>query len=134
MAFFTVGDESGELEAVAFPNVYRRAADILKEGQFVLLAGTIEVRGGRRQLIIRRAERLLVSALYINAGHALSDGPRLAALKQLLEQHHGSIPVYLYDEAKRKLLRLPERYAVDFTAPLVDELLSLFGAGRVAVK
>ncbi|WKA46786.1 DNA polymerase III subunit alpha [Geobacillus zalihae] len=134
MAFFTVGDESGELEAVAFPNVYRRAADVLKEGQFVLLAGTIEVRGGRRQLIIRRAERLLVSALYINAGHALSDGPRLAALKQLLEQHHGSIPVYLYDEAKRKLLRLPERYAVDFTAPLVDELLSLFGAGRVAVK
>ncbi|MFC0297302.1 DNA polymerase III subunit alpha [Geobacillus jurassicus] len=132
MAFFTVSDESGELEAVAFPAVYRRAAAELREGHFVLLAGTVDIRGGRRQLVVRRAERLMPSALYINASRA--DGSRLAALKQLLEQHCGSTPVYLYDEARRKLLRLPEQYAIALTAPLVDELLSLFGAGRIAVK
>ncbi|NNU83281.1 DNA polymerase III subunit alpha [Geobacillus sp. BMUD] len=132
MAFLTVSDESGELEAVAFPAVYRRASDELKEGNFVLLAGTVDARGGRPQLTIRRAERLTASALYIDVSR--QDKERLAALKPLLERHRGRTPVYLYDEAKRKLLRLPERYAADLTALLVDELLSLFGFGRVAVK
>ncbi|WP_342443869.1 DNA polymerase III subunit alpha [Geobacillus sp. FSL W8-0032] len=132
MAFLTIGDESGEVEAVAFPPIYARAAAELVEGAFVLLSGTMERRGGRRQLVIRRAWGLPVSALYINASGA--DSGRLAALKQLLEQHSGRTPVYLYDERKRALLRLPERYAVALTAPFVDELIALFGFGAVAVK
>ncbi|KQB92308.1 DNA polymerase III subunit alpha [Geobacillus sp. PA-3] len=132
MAFITVSDESGELEAVAFPSVYARAAGELEEGNFVLLAGTVDMRAGRRQLVLRRAERLPTSALYIHA--SLADRSRLSALKLLLEQHRGSTPVYLYDETKRSLLRLPERYGVALTAPLIDELIALFGARRLAVK
>jgi len=132
MAFITVSDESGELEAVAFPAVYARSAGELTEGNFVLLSGTVEMRAGRRQLVLRRAERLPVSALYIRAN--LADKPPLFALKTLLERHQGRTPVYLYDEAKQKLLRLPERYGVALTAPVVDALFALFGAGRLAVK
>lgn len=73
-----------------------------------------------------------MSALYINASRA--DEAKLSKLKQLLEQQRGATPVYLYDEAKRTLLRLPEQYAVALTAPLVDGLLALFGFGRIAVK
>ncbi|AMX82632.1 DNA polymerase III subunit alpha [Geobacillus subterraneus] len=132
MAFITVSDESGEMEAVAFPSVYARAAGELAEGNFVLLAGTMEMRAGRRQLVLRRVERLSASALYIHA--RLADKPRLSALKPLLEQHRGSTPVYLYDEVKRTLLRLPEQYGVALTAPLIDALTALFGAGGLAVK
>ncbi|MED3842368.1 DNA polymerase III subunit alpha [Geobacillus stearothermophilus] len=132
MAFVTISDESGEVEAVAFPSIYARASDELAEGNFVLLLGTVDRRAGRRQLIIRRAGLLPVSALYINASRA--DEAKLSKLKQLLEQQRGATPVYLYDEAKRTLLRLPEQYAVALTAPLVDGLLALFGFGRIAVK
>ncbi|MGP3562151.1 DNA polymerase III subunit alpha [Geobacillus sp. BK01] len=132
MAFVTISDESGEVEAVAFPSVYARAAAELAEGNFVLLFGTVDRRAGRRQLVIRRAGCLPVSALYINA--SWGDEAKLSKLKRLLEQQRGVTPVYLYDEAKRALLRLPEQYAVTPTAPLVDGLLALFGPGRIAVK
>src|SRR5690625_1087269 len=44
MAFLTVGDESGEMEAVIFPDLYRHKHHLLQEESLVLITGKIEKR------------------------------------------------------------------------------------------
>jgi len=55
MAFLTISDESGEMDAVVFPDVYRKFGGRFKKDAFALLAGIVEKRNNRRQFVVKDA-------------------------------------------------------------------------------
>ena len=54
MAFLTVSDSSGEMEAVVFPNVYKKYLIYLEQGNLFLIEGKIEEQRRKAQFIIQK--------------------------------------------------------------------------------
>jgi DNA polymerase III subunit alpha len=139
MAFFTISDESGEAEAVAFPDVYSRYKQKLHKGAVLLFQGKIEIRQGHCQLVIKQILTMDeikkdIRSLYLKIStHHISTG-KLQTLKALLQQYPGSCPVFLYYEQEKRTVKLPQEYHVDLTNQCLDELRELLGAEYVAVK
>src|SRR5699024_5653588 len=52
MAFITISDETGEIDAVIFPNLYREVSPILAEESTISIAGKVSIRDQKKQIII----------------------------------------------------------------------------------
>lgn len=59
MAFLTLSDQSGDMEAVVFPNVLRKTAAVIIQGNILLVEAKMEQRLGKGQLIIQKAESIM---------------------------------------------------------------------------
>lgn len=139
MAFLALSDESGDLEAVAFPNVYTKARNLLDQGNVVILTGKMENRSDRTQLIISEAEtvddlkkRAKTLFLKIEELH-LAEG-KLQTVQNTLKKHRGTTPVILYYEKEKKSVRLPDEYNTEASAACLSELRNLLGEKNAAVK
>ncbi|MFB5164801.1 DNA polymerase III subunit alpha [Parageobacillus toebii] len=134
MAFFTVSDESGEMDVVAFPDVYRRYSSVLKKGTVRLLEGKVEVRKGKAQLVIRKADVPAMEALYVKIRPEHIASGKLFTLKELLKKYHGKTPVFLYYEQEQKMVKLTEEYDVALTDECIASLKALLGDEHIVVK
>lgn len=56
MAVLTVEDLHGTVEAIVFPRLYERSAEVFKEDAILVLEGKVDTRGERPQLVVDRAE------------------------------------------------------------------------------
>src|SRR5699024_287636 len=52
MAFITVSDESGEIEAVVFPALYREVNPILNESQIIYVEGKVSYHDNAKQITV----------------------------------------------------------------------------------
>jgi DNA polymerase III subunit alpha len=99
MARFTLSDEIGALEVVAFGRAYEGVSPKLKEDTPLLVLA--EVEKGEELRVLAQAvwtlEEVLEAprALEVEVDHALLDEKRVAHLKSLLDEHPGSLPLYL---------------------------------------
>ena len=57
MAFFTMSDQSGEMEAVVFPNVLKKMSTILQQGNILVVEGKIEERQGQNPIYCTKRSR-----------------------------------------------------------------------------
>lgn len=73
MATFSVEDEMAGLEAVAFPKVFAESADLLREGQVVLLGGRLQITERDSKLI---AEKIVAPRDVDQLGSYLNGGRR----------------------------------------------------------
>lgn len=134
MAFFTISDESGEMDAVAFPSVYSRYSAALEKGNIQLLEGKIDVRAGKPQLVIRQVLSLFTKALYIKIRPEHMAAGKLFTLKELLRKYHGNTPVFLYYEQEQKMVKLAEEYNAAVTDECIAALKELLGGEHIVVK
>ncbi|MDR4948847.1 DNA polymerase III subunit alpha [Neobacillus cucumis] len=143
MAFLTVSDASGEMEAVAFPNVFKRFPVLLKQGNIVLLEGKVEVRENARQFIIQQVfdlEEWLQThsekqpVLYIKVSLELQDETLLLRINQLLKKNKGNVQVVLHYEKTRKTIRLGNEYKVNPDPNVLNELRNILGSKNVVLK
>lgn len=58
MAFLKIADLTGEIEAVAFPSVYKNAIDILVAEKCIALSGKVSNRNGERSIIIEAVKEI----------------------------------------------------------------------------
>ncbi|WP_026676573.1 DNA polymerase III subunit alpha [Fictibacillus gelatini] len=136
MAFLTGSDETGELEMVAFPEQYHMYHPLLQKGEFLLLEGKIETRGGSAQLVIQKAARLeeiniqKKPTLYLKIREQSTD--HLNKLKSLLENSKGNTEVVLYYEVNRKTVKLKTKIHISQT--LLYHIKELIGKENVALK
>jgi len=99
MARFTLSDETGALEVVVFGRAYEGVSPKLKEDIPLLVLA--EVEKGEELRVLAQAvwtiEEVLEApkALEVEVDHALLDEKGVAQLKSLLDEHPGSLPVYL---------------------------------------
>jgi DNA polymerase III subunit alpha len=143
MAFLTLSDPSGEIEAVVFPMVYKRSGHLLKQGEVVLLDGKMEERDGKSQFIIQNVldmnteieetkEKSTTLFLKIDANDQQAD--RLNELKEILKKHNGTIPVILhYSELERTVL-LSKEYQVNGTESCLTDLRIFLGEKKVVLR
>jgi DNA polymerase III subunit alpha len=134
MAFFTISDESGEMDAVAFPSVYSRYSASLEKGNIQLLEGKIDIRAGKPQLVIRQVLPFDTKALYIKIRPEHMAAGKLFVLKELLQKYHGNTPVFLYYEQEQKIVKLAEEYNAAATDECIAALRALLGDEHIVVK
>jgi DNA polymerase III subunit alpha len=141
MAFLTISDSSGEMEAVAFPDVYRKHSKLFNQGGMAVIEGKAESRDGKVQFIIRNAEEIgtwlekhKMERLYLKLV-AMNQGPeRLAELKELLGASKGTTEVLLHYEGMNKTIRLGPDDRVTPTESLVKALSAFLGENNVILK
>ncbi|WP_027410176.1 DNA polymerase III subunit alpha [Anoxybacillus tepidamans] len=137
MALLSVSDESGEIRAVAFPDIYARYHSLLKTGEVVLLEGKMEERKTNRQFIIKRVfplAELREQALYIKISPDHIRYGKLSVLKEALKKYRGHVPVVLYYEKDKKTIKLSEEYHVNASNECLEELREIFGYSYVVLK
>lgn len=66
MAFLKISDQSGDMEAVVFPNVLRKIAAVVAQGNILLIEAKMEQRNGKGQLIIQKGESIMNIVKNIN--------------------------------------------------------------------
>ncbi|MGG3560376.1 DNA polymerase III subunit alpha [Neobacillus rhizosphaerae] len=143
MAFLTVSDGSGEMEAVVFPNVYKKYQAFLEQGNFVLIEGKIEEREGKLQFIIQQVfeleqwlqtKSLKQPILYLKISAELQDENILNKIKQILTEYKGNASVILHDEATRKTVKLGAENQVHPTPELQRKLRIILGEKNVVLR
>jgi DNA polymerase III subunit alpha len=138
MAFLSISDESGEIEAVVFPKVYELYHGLLQKGEQLFLEGSVEQRNDALQVLINKCRPLNElkmkeqSSVFIKIDKQHHTPEHLNAIKKILEQSKGSIPVVLIYEETRQKVQISQK--IHATEDLLIELQSVIGEGNVAFK
>ncbi|MFC4801067.1 DNA polymerase III subunit alpha [Neobacillus sp. GCM10023253] len=143
MAFLTISDPTGEMEAVVFPDAYRKYSQYLGEGCFALLEGKVEERDGKRQLIIQQvteiekwldAHAVRQTVLYLKITHDKEDERTLQELNMLLSSNKGNATVVLHYDTTKKTVRLGAEKNINPHPEIIQSLKDLLGGHNVVLK
>lgn len=137
MAFLHVSDESSEMEAVIFPDQYKKHSPKLKQGQIVLLTAKPEIRQDQVQLIlydVKDLQELKQPSLFLKIEDGMDGKEKLHEVKKVLMQYSGYIQVFVYYERAKKTVKLPEFLFVNPTEECLSRLKNLLGPDNVVLK
>ncbi|CEG28189.1 DNA polymerase III subunit alpha [Bacillus sp. B-jedd] len=141
MAFLTISDSSGEMEAIAFPEIYKKYSGLVSQGSMTVFEGKVESRDEKNQFIIRKAEQIgdwikgrHKERLYLKLLHENQEPECLAKLETLLSASRGKTEVVLHYEGVNKTIRLGEEYGVKTSESLISQLSNLLGKNNVVLK
>lgn len=145
MAFLSGSDETGEVEFVAFPKVYKSYHDCLQKGEFLLAEGMLEEKDESKQILLNKAGRLAdlqekpktnesekKQVLYLKIQATEGSTSKLNKLKEILNRSQGTAEVILYYEENKKSVRLA--HSIDPEHELLSQIRALIGAGNVVLK
>jgi len=157
MAFLTLEDLTGSVEAIMFPKTYKKYREMLEENHLVAINGTVEERNNSLQIIAEKMKPLTAEVAQtvlektkpqhtpemsqtetpLNATHieirieAGMNAQLFDTLKEILYNAKGSIPVTIKINGS-KTIRLPD--GVNPTHELKQKLVSLLGEARIHVR
>jgi len=138
MAFLNISDQSGDVEAVLFPNEYAKFSGKIKKGNVYLLTGKPEIRNEHVQYIIQDVKDISEfkrqRALFLKIADEASEKQKLLEIKKVLQDYPGSIPVFIYHERKKKAVKLPETFGVQPSEQCLNRLRALLGERNVALR
>ncbi|KOP83718.1 DNA polymerase III [Bacillus sp. FJAT-21945] len=143
MAFLSISDETDELEAVVFPDVFNRFSHFIKQGNILFIEGKIETREGNRQFIIQSMDEVHAAiekeenkepTLYLKITKEHESAELLYGLKSLFKQNEGKNQVVIFYESSNKSLRLGEEDLVNPSANFIEKLKEILGENNVVLK
>ncbi|MFC7373392.1 DNA polymerase III subunit alpha [Fictibacillus iocasae] len=140
MAFIGCSDETGETEAVAFPETYKLYHAVLQKGELLFVEGSVEKRNESVQLIIKKAMPLSKlppkkasneRTLYVKFSSGRKD-ESIHAVAEKLSGSPGETAVILYDEQTGKKARF--RHPVLADNQVIQALAAIVGEENVILK
>ncbi|WP_449537232.1 DNA polymerase III subunit alpha [Ferdinandcohnia sp. Marseille-Q9671] len=143
MAFLTISDDSGELEAVAFPKSYTKFSKHLKMEALLVIKGKVEDRNNQLQLIINEVEPLQEKVeeavheehtLFIRLDKEHQGDQILIDVKEMLQQSPGQNAVVIYNEQTHKIIKLQRELWVNPTTQFIEQLKDMIGPQNVVLK
>ncbi|WP_110927207.1 DNA polymerase III subunit alpha [Bacillus massiliglaciei] len=143
MAFISMSDEDGELEGVVFPQVYKRFAEYLKNGEILMLQGSLEEKDDKVQLIVqeiytadqlKRLKESGAGTLYLRIKPEKQTNGLLQKIKKILSKHKGDTKVLLFYERENRYVQLSFWDWVIPGEELAAELQKVLGDGNVVFK
>ncbi|PLT31172.1 DNA polymerase III subunit alpha [Peribacillus deserti] len=143
MAFLSVSDETGDLECVVFPNVYRKKSLQYKKGNVFMLHGSVETKDGKKQLIVEdsysiedleRHTNEEAYRLFIKVEKDKHTKQLLTRIKKLLQNHKGLTKVVLYYEKEDRYVQLPMDQWISAGEGCLRQLGQLVGPDNVVLK
>ena len=143
MAFLTVSDEEGDLDAVVFPNGYRNFVTTIQTGAIVMIQGLLEDRDGKPQVNVQQmysleetqrlaSEETGTLFIRIEGNHQTKDV--LQKIKKKLLQHRGNTKVMLYYERENRYVQLSLWDWVNPNEHLKNQLIEIVGIGNVILR
>jgi DNA polymerase III subunit alpha len=141
MAFIVISDSSGEMEGVVFPNAFRQYSASLKEGNILMLEGSVEERNDKLQLLVNKVFTIdevknlsneINRRLYLKVD--TSAGESFAKVKQTLQRYKGTTPVIIHFEDERRTVQLQNNQWVNPTAECLRELKGTLGEKNTVLK
>jgi DNA polymerase-3 subunit alpha len=160
MAFVSLADATGEIEAVVFPKLYAKTAEIWQRDNFILAKGKIDFsRSEDPKLLVEEAVYIseedaknyksgggspkiqglasddfnLKQRLYIRLEDSQNQ-PLLLTLKEKLDGHRGDTEVVLVtgENSQKQVIKLPQTISINEQS--LRELAGLFGSTNVVVR
>ena len=143
MAVVTIEDRAGRLEAVVFPETFRKYGRLLDVDALVTVSGKLEVDDETARLVVsevRPVDAVLSAAgrpLAIRVASPPANRGTLEALKEVLGRHYGSGRVVLEIELRRQVppLRVRaglNRVRVQPSERLLEDIEQVCGKGTVS--
>lgn len=141
MAFLTLEDSYGSVEALVFPKILATYSHQLQEGAVVFVKGTLSIREDEEPKILLNAVESLDSALdsvpekkvlYIRFETNAPD--TFTRVRESLAPFKGDIEVRLYFMDTKKVVRVPENLYFNGSPSAMRELKFEFGDSNVAFK
>ena len=138
MAFFTLEDYSGTVEAIAFSTVYEGVRPLIHSDTPLLVHGRVDRRDEEPGKVIVSSVVPLAEAalsgehrLEVSVPREKCDAQTLAAVRGLLIQNSGSMPVRLTVDTGSSVAELATGLAVALSDTLLETLSGLLGDGSV---
>ncbi|MCP3741175.1 DNA polymerase III subunit alpha [Rossellomorea sp. BNER] len=139
MAFGQAGDTTGEIELVIFPNVFSKFSSLLKEGNILLIQGSVEERNEKEQLIVQKVLNIEEMKgkidkqnrrLYVKISHSSQS----KIIQQMIQKYSGDVPVLIYNELDKKTVQLPRNLWVNPSQACIKDLQGELGIENVVLK
>ncbi|HYK73898.1 MAG TPA: DNA polymerase III subunit alpha [Pseudoneobacillus sp.] len=143
MAFLTISDSTGEMEAVIFPKIYNKIMSLLKQGNILVVVGKLEQRSDVGQLIIQDAieiqewlesNKSSKAMLYLKLEESKQSLEELQKLKTLFRQNKGESNIILFYEGTKKTVLLEDAYHINPSNQLLQKLKEFLGEENVILK
>jgi DNA polymerase-3 subunit alpha len=143
MAFITLEDMVGTLEAVVFPAVYSASYDLLKDDTAVFIQGSVQKDENAASLLadtiipIQKADEIWTASIHFHLDLTDLKKKTLLALRDTLVRHTGSCPAYLHlvDPLKTEtIIALPDTMKIKAGAALTKDVNQLFKTQVIKTK
>jgi len=135
MAFVTVEDLFSAIEVVVFPKTYEKCKSLIEEDGLVLVKGRVSIKEDEKpKLLCESLDPLLLldgEKLFIQIDGDIMIKDELSRLKQIILNHKGNVPVYLFTKKERKKYRLDREFWVENSLELMTDLRNRFGDENV---
>jgi DNA polymerase-3 subunit alpha len=142
-ATFSLEDREGVVDAIAWPDTYRRHEDLVQAGTPVVVEGALEISPERCQVIVNeftplaRARADAIRQLHVRVPLQQVDRSGLERLRAVLGEHPGACEAFLHLErpnGPETVLALPETIRVAATEDVVDAVERLLGVGVTSFR
>lgn len=142
MAFITLGDETKDMEAVIFPELYRSTHRWLTSGLPIVIQGKVEHRNHKDQLLLSdiqpfEAETFAIKArkrLFIKLRSDQDEAEALHLLRKLAQTYPGTVPIIIYRAERGQTYQLAKDYNLHPNERCVKELIAYFGEDNVVIE
>jgi len=139
MAYLTIEDEEGNVEAIAFTDIYRNNLGIMKKDTPVIVKGTIDRTEKGVKLLLREISGLDNRAsanglkCEISIKYPLANGLNLENLKEMLSGSSGECPLYLKVDLPDSEVFIATGLQIDPNNMLISKIEDMLGKGAVRI-
>lgn len=141
MAFLTLGDELAEVDAVVFPELYRKCNHFIQEEAMVEVIGKIDYRNEQIQWVLAEIQPFSDELLKNTANKKLfirvrkeQETNALSSLQNIALHHPGNTPVLVYNESTKKMYQLTTDYNIHVQHNSLTALKNIFGKENVVLQ
>ncbi|WP_449621467.1 DNA polymerase III subunit alpha [Robertmurraya sp. Marseille-Q9965] len=143
MAFLALSDQSGDLDGVVFPAVFKRFMLLLQKGNIVFIEGKIDLRDGKKQFVIQNVQEVKTAidavktqegTLYVRIEKERETSDLLNRLKELLKEYKGNVNVVLFYEKNERTIRLGKEDRITPSGECLSKLKVLLGESNVVLR
>ena len=143
MAFITGNDGTQEIEVTIFPTLFRQIRQNLQVNQCVLIKGKSQISNysGQIQFLAEQMyfneqiqNQLQQKTCYLRFENGFENESLMYQLQSVLEKHHGTVPVVIFDALNHKKQMIDEKFWIKESADLYAELRQLLGKENVVMK
>ncbi len=140
MAIVELEDREGSLEALVFPEAFKKSGQLCRVGQVIFASGRVTLREDKPKILIdelipiEQVRPRFTRAIQIDLRNRLIDEQFRQTLQNRLAGSAGPVPVYLQftpPDQKSVTILLGNEFHVTPTDELIDQLVSLCGTGVI---
>ncbi|MET3682633.1 DNA polymerase-3 subunit alpha [Alkalibacillus flavidus] len=141
MAFVTLEDETGEMDGVIFPQLYRQIGREVDAEKTIQVSGQLDERQGSKQVILQHVTFVDLDELEQDSQQKvfikLLDGneqEQLEEIKRIQSSYPGQSPITVYSNKQNQVYQLAPSFDLHISDDSIKALKAYFKDDHVVVK